>query len=214
MTAALIPVKSLRESKSRLAAVLSPEQRQQLTIAMLSDVVGAALAAGLGPVLVISRDTDVLRGATAAGARGMVEPPGIDTLNGAIEYGLKTLLRHGENHVLVILGDVPSASAADLRVADRLLRQAEVVVIPADDGGTNVLGLRLPSTVRVAFGRDSAARHYELATFAEADLISEALPSLRRDIDSPEGLEWFLNHGPEGWTMALLRTLALPTPVA
>lgn len=214
MTAALIPVKSLRDSKSRLAAVLSQDQRHELTLAMLGDVLASSIEAGLWPVVVISRDAGVLSAAVAAGARGLIEPEEISDLNAAVGHGLAVLERHGADHALVILPDVPTVTGDDLRLVGNWLEDADVVVVPAEDGGTNVLGLRLPPPITTRFGADSARLHCQAATLAEINLKVEGLPSLRWDLDSPEDLERYLAEGVENRTRAVLLSFGCLAPVA
>lgn len=212
MTAALIPVKSLRDSKSRLAAMLTSDQRHELTLAMLDDVLAASLDAGLWPIVVVSRDPDVLTTAVAAGARGLVEPDTVEGLNEAVAYGLSVIERHGADHVLVILPDVPTIRASDLRLAHEWIDQANVVVIPAEDGGTNVLGLHLPAAIAPSFGSESARRHCQAATLAEVDLRVDTLPSLRWDIDTPDAIERYLDDGPRNRTHAALSSFGCLVP--
>jgi 2-phospho-L-lactate/phosphoenolpyruvate guanylyltransferase len=214
MPAALVPVKSLRDSKTRLAAVFSPEQRHQLTLAMLDDVLDAALAAGFWPVTVVSADAGVLTAAVDKGARGLLEPSGTPGLNGAIEHGLNVLGRHGAESAVILLPDVPSVAASDLRTIAGLLRDHQVVIVPSADGGTNALGLTLPAPIRVAFGPDSAARHSQGAWLAEVYFAVRLLASMERDVDDPAGVEQFLATSAGGRTAELLQSFGGVVAVA
>ena len=53
----IVPVKSLDDAKSRLAAALAPVLRARLVLAMLEDVLAAARAAHDGALLVATPDT-------------------------------------------------------------------------------------------------------------------------------------------------------------
>src|SRR5438876_397147 len=63
MRAIAVPVKALSRAKSRLAPVLSPLERAALSLAMLEDVLDAALAATGWETWVGSPDEAVLEGA-------------------------------------------------------------------------------------------------------------------------------------------------------
>jgi 2-phospho-L-lactate/phosphoenolpyruvate guanylyltransferase len=214
MAAALIPVKSLRDGKSRLAGTLTAEERHRLSLAMLDDVLDATLSAGLWPIVVISADPDVLSAATAGGARGLVEPRGRRGLNAAIEHGLDVLQRHGVEKVVVLLPDVPTVEAGDLQAIADLLAEHQVVVVPSNDGGTNALGLRLPAAIRPIYGPDSAARHSEAAWLAEAFVAVRNFDSLKADLDDPGDIEQFLRGGRGRKTRLALADTSCGTAVA
>lgn len=54
----IVPVKGLGEAKSRLAAVLAPEQRAALVLAMLEDVLAAVRAVHDGLLLLVTPDEE------------------------------------------------------------------------------------------------------------------------------------------------------------
>ena len=56
---AVVPVKSLGASKKRLSPVLSPQERGQLTLAMLEDVLSALQTSIVNDTVVVSDDLDV-----------------------------------------------------------------------------------------------------------------------------------------------------------
>jgi 2-phospho-L-lactate guanylyltransferase len=177
--AALVPVKALDVSKSRLAA-RDRELARDLSLAMMADVVEALRQVpGLGPVAVVTPDPQVAQAAQQAGADAMLrDAPG---LNASAE-----LAPEPGAGVLVVLGDV---AALDPREVARLLeagRAGGVALAPSRDGGTSAL-LRIPRDVIPArFGPDSAKRHREEALRAGARFVELALPSLAIDVDVAE----------------------------
>lgn len=214
MAAALIPVKSLREGKTRLSAVLSAEQRHQLTIAMLYDVLQAAIEAGLWPVTVVSADADVLSAAVAQGARGLVEPEAAHGLNPAVEHGLGVLERHRVERAIVLQPDVPTVEASDLSAISDLLGEHQVVIVPSTDGGTNALGLHLPPAIRPGFGPESAARHSQAAWLAEVFVAVRMFESLASDVDEPADLDRLASAGAAPRTQEVLAGFGLTVPAA
>jgi 2-phospho-L-lactate/phosphoenolpyruvate guanylyltransferase len=213
VTAALVPVKPLALSKSRLRTVLSDDQRRALTLAMMRDVIAAARSAELWPVSVISPDPSVLSEAGAAGARAQAEAAGSRGLNAAVTRGLQALADHGEQAALVILADVPMVSAEDLHRAASELAHHGVVVARATDGGTPLLGLRLPPAIELCYGRHSALRHVKSAAQREVDALLLSLPSLQWDLDSAEDVERYRREGPRTQTRLLVESFD-PVPVA
>ena len=99
MTTALIPVKRLEESKSRLLPQLPDARRQALTLAMLEDLIESlSQTSGIDKIAVTTPDAVVAERARAAGAEILMRAePG---LNSALEDGRqrrstpsKTMLR-------------------------------------------------------------------------------------------------------------------------
>jgi len=181
MISAVMPVKALAASKSRLA----PGDRdaiERLSLAMMGDVLEALLRVeALSRVGVVTPDPKVATVARDFGAEAVLrDDPG---LNPAIEAGARLLTSNASDSVLVVLGDVAAATAADLAA---LLASAEspgVALAPSSDGGTSAL-LRSPRDVIPAcFGPDSAKRHREAAERAGVTYIERALPSLAIDLD-------------------------------
>ena len=90
----LVPIKSFRDAKGRLAAVFSPDERAELSRRMASAVLDAAAPM---PTFVACDDDEV---ADWVGARGaeVLWTPGLG-LNGAIEHGTEVIAGKGFDHV-------------------------------------------------------------------------------------------------------------------
>lgn len=211
MTIALIPVKRLEESKSRLLPELADTARQALTLAMLEDLIEALRrAACIDRIAVTTPDPLVARRAEAAGAEVLLRPePG---LNAALEEAAERLAPAPAQALLVVLGDVAGALPADFR---RLVDAADddetgVWLAPSTDGGTSALLLRPARAIRFRFGPASAARHRDAARQAGIAYHELPLPSLAIDLDQPEDLSAFLaTSGGGARTRALLASLRI-----
>jgi len=70
-TIAIVPIKALTATKTRLAAALDPPDRAALTLRVLGGVLTALDTPGIAERLVVTPDTAVLRAAQAAGATGL-----------------------------------------------------------------------------------------------------------------------------------------------
>jgi 2-phospho-L-lactate guanylyltransferase len=211
MTVALIPVKRLEESKSRLLTRFSNATRQALTLAMLDDLLDALTRVrGLDRIAVTTPDPIVAERARVAGAEILMRPePG---LNEALEDGCSRLCHSAtgasEDAILFVLGDVAGALPADF---ERLLAASQrdadpgIWLAPSADGGTSALLVRPPGVIPCCFGRDSAKRHREAASAAGIAYHEIELASLAIDLDQPEDLEDFLaTRGGGSRTRALL----------
>ncbi|MDH3214298.1 MAG: 2-phospho-L-lactate guanylyltransferase [Myxococcales bacterium] len=205
MIPAVVPVKALAASKSRMRPRLGDATALRLTLAMLGDVLEALLGVrALGPVAVVTPDAEVERTARAAGAEARVRPdPG---LNAAVDGAAASLAPAGP--LLVVLGDVVGVRSAEIEILLGALDDAGgrgVALAPASDGGTSAL-LRVPSDcIAASFGPGSAKAHRDLAVRAGLPFREIALPSLALDIDEPDDLDTFVRSGTGGdRTRALL----------
>jgi len=162
MPAIVIPYRG--DAKSRVSSPL----RAALAVAMLGDVVEAAVV--VGRVLVVTDDATVV-------PRGVevVADPGRG-LGAAVEAGLS----HVAGHALVVNADLPAATPESLR---RLAGSA-LALVEARDGTTNALSLPDPRVFAPLYGPQSADRFRTHAAFATA-----SIPELEADVDSEADLE-------------------------
>jgi len=193
----VIPVKSLAKAKSRLAPILSPLERAALTLAMLEDVLDAALAVPGWETWVVSPDEAVLEIAARRRARPVPEdkPP----LSAAIRQ-LEEEAEHREASALaVLLGDLPLLTAPELAEALRTL--GPVVAAPSTDrDGTNLLVRRPPRVMPARFGKDSFHKHVEGARLRGLPVAVTEAPGLVFDLDVPGDLPTVLRAANGGRT--------------
>src|ERR671936_204717 len=133
MAAILVPFKGA-EGKRRLAPA-TPEARVALGLAMLADVLSAAVA--VAGTTVVTSDEAAWRVAAELE---------VDVLGGvpmgqgpAVEAALRRLEPVGP--VLVVNADLPCVQPDDLRALLEAVPPAAVAVAPAADGTTNALAL-------------------------------------------------------------------------
>jgi 2-phospho-L-lactate guanylyltransferase len=196
-TVAIVPIRSLRQGKTRLAAVLSPATRAEWIKRMARGVLESAIASGVvSEVLVISPDPEALEFAAAFGpkvlpVRQRQESRG---LNAAIAQGEELARERGAAAILVLFGDLPLLTPSDIRNLTR--RDAPVVLAPDRHlTGTNALLLRLaalrPDGPRFSFrfGADSYAKHVEEAHALGFEVATAFTAGTAFDLDTPEDLE-------------------------
>ncbi len=222
MSAAVVPVKSLAASKSRLMPDLSRNALEALSLAMLEDVLHALLATpAVERVAVATPDERVAATARRLGAEALHGPdPG---LNPAIDAAAAKLHLAPDTPLLVVLGDVAGARAQDLQAmfdeAERLRAAGApraAVLAPSRDGGTSAL-LRVPfDSIPSCFGPQSAAAHEAAAAANATPFSAIELDSLAIDLDHAEDVALFLETGVVGSegagraTRALLASLDWP----
>jgi 2-phospho-L-lactate guanylyltransferase len=187
--AAVIPVGSLEGAKSRLGEQLDAEERQDLVAGFLARTVVAALAVDrLTDVLVVSPDRDVLARAASLGARTLRQRS--EGLNAGLRDARADVMAGGADALLVLPIDLPLVTSAEIaRVVVALDDHARAVVLVTDrhGTGTNVLALRPPDAIDVAFGPGSRAAHRRAAETSGATYIELDGP-LTVDLDTPDDL--------------------------
>ncbi|MDI3341661.1 MAG: 2-phospho-L-lactate guanylyltransferase [Sphaerobacter sp.] len=187
-TIAVVPVQRLGTAKSRLAGHLSPDERRALVLTLLDRAVGALQAAtAVDQVIVVSPDEVVLQRAAARGATALRQPD--EGLNAAVRLGRAAALRRGADTLLVLLGDLPRITAADIDALLAELPDRGVVLAPDRHGrGTNAAALRPPDAIEPAFGDDSLARHRARAAARGLVVREFHAPGIGLDVDTPADL--------------------------
>jgi len=189
--AAIIPVSTLDGAKTRLGEALDAEERRDLVDSFLARTVVAALAVDrLDDVLVVSPDREVLRRAADLGARTLHQRS--RGLNTGLREARADVVAGGAEAILVLPIDLPFVSADTLAPVVESLEpntsDPAVILIPDRHGtGTNVLGLRPPTVIEFAFGRDSRRVHRTAADSAGATYIELGGP-LTIDLDTADDL--------------------------
>lgn len=188
---AIIPVKPLRRGKSRLAGVLTEDQRADLNSRMLSHTLEVLqLIPEIEQTLVVSRDPAALTLARENGAKTLQED-GSPHLNTALRRAAAVARVYSTSGILVLPADIPLLQPSD--ITEILLRTVKppVVVVAPDRHrqGTNALYQSPAGLIDFAFGLDSFQKHCERAEKANARLEILELPSIGLDLDLPEDLE-------------------------
>ncbi len=188
---AIVPVKALHESKSRLRDVLTPVGRVELTREMLLNTLRElAEVREIERTLVVSADSTVLALARERGAE-VIEERGPPSLNKALSQATAVASEMRAEAVLILPADLPLLQAADVRDLIGRAHDPPVVVVSPDRkrSGTNALLMAPPGTIKYGFGPDSFERHVRSAEASGARVEIIELPNLGLDLDAPEDLE-------------------------
>ncbi|MDQ4127780.1 MAG: 2-phospho-L-lactate guanylyltransferase [Actinomycetota bacterium] len=156
---AVVPVKALAETKSRLVPVLNPGARAGLTLYMMGRVVRALREAGVGDICIVSPDPVVLDEAKGRGAAPL--PQRSLGLNPALEEGRARALAGGASALLVLPADLPLLDKDDVGAVLEAAGEGPGVVLSPDGArsGTNALLVRPPDAMPFLFGPESFEAH-------------------------------------------------------
>jgi len=188
---AVIPVKTLPKSKTRLSIILNSRERRTLTLTMLEDVVKAVKSSKVYQTVVISADPTVQR--IADRLEVMRIPERKQGLNPAVKQATEWCIQNGADSALVLPADIPLIRAGDINQIVKLGSERAIVVLsPSQNGGTNALLQEPPNLISPHFGPRSFMKH--LAEASQKRVPARVYQSQRvaLDIDSKRDLENFL----------------------
>ena len=189
----IVPMRGLVTGKSRLAGLLTAEERCSLNTDLFGRALDAVVAmdGSTARCIVASAGQDALELARRRGAIALEEAP--DTgLNAALAAARGAALARGAESLLVVAADLPAINGAALaRLRAAVPPGAAAVVADKTDTGTNALLLPARAALNFAFGARSLTLHR--AGLAALGLAVQVWrdADLALDIDTPEDfLAW------------------------
>jgi 2-phospho-L-lactate guanylyltransferase len=210
---AIVPVKGLTDSKTRLSPFLG-EKRKLVIEALLSDVLRAVTRSKVyNTVLVVSPDQHVGNVARSAGVSFLRQ--GSFGLNRGLDQAIETALRAKAETVTTILADIPLVEPRDFQEIFSIAKSVpRVVMVPSSKGGTNIMLTSPPGVVRPSYGRWSYSKHLRQAQLDQVDAYSISNSRVSFDIDTVEDLKELRRRDPEGSTSTARVALDLKRTIA
>lgn len=182
----VLPLKSLREGKTRLSTVLDEAARAALIERLLTHVLAQAAGfPGLQHTFVVSPSADARAWAQRRGA-GALHDRG-EGLNAALTGALAAAREMGYERMMVVPCDLSQLATEDLRC---LAAAHASLALSADHSGRGTNGLCLPVAIDFpfAFGPDSFQLHLHAAQRLRLHTLRVDRPGLALDIDTPADL--------------------------
>ena len=199
---AVIPVKGLSESKTRLATHLQGEKRRILVEALLDDVLSSIIRSRVyGTIIVISPDENV---ASRIQSRevSFLKQTGIG-LNRAVDQANRLATLGHARSLTTVLADIPLVEPSDFREISGLGSLGrKVVMAPSMKGGTNVMLTSPPGVVSAGYGRWSYSKHLRRSQVIGISAYSLSNPRLSFDIDTMSDLVELRHRDPHGRTLS------------
>ena len=189
---AIVPVKPLVRSKSRLSAVLTNKQREALSSFLLKRTISTLQnVSAVSNVLVVSRDPAALSIARTEGAKTLQET-GLPELNDSLARATSVVTAWRASSILILPIDIPFSTAEDIQdLVDIGKRHSSVVIITPDrrSNGTNALLIKPPGAIPFRYGEKSYHKHLAEAESRGLKTVIYESENLSFDIDTPEDLE-------------------------
>jgi 2-phospho-L-lactate guanylyltransferase len=211
MAQALVPLKDLVDAKTRLSGLLRPAQRRALAQAMVEDVLTTLTAhPGINRVTLVSDDP----GADLLACKYEIDfldehSLGVRGLNPVIAGACEALQIRAEEPLIVLHGDIPMLSKADISAVLNAQAELRGLIIGCDQlaEGTNLLAFDKNSRPKFAFGTDSCASHSRNAEQAGIPFKVLHRQGIGLDVDEPRDLAVLMRQltgKPRGHTAKLL----------
>jgi 2-phospho-L-lactate guanylyltransferase len=188
---AIIPARPLEEGKSRLAAVLTPAERQRLNDSFFRQTLDVAAAVvGKPRTLVVSRSAALLETARSIGFATLLEAPP-HGLNEALSQAAAIVRERGATMAATLSCDLPFLIPDELRALIAAAIEQDGLAIAADraGSGTNALAIAPIGAIPYLYGPGSFAAHERAAAAAGRRLAVVRRAGLMFDIDTPDDLE-------------------------
>jgi 2-phospho-L-lactate guanylyltransferase len=190
LTYAIIPVKPLRQAKSRLARTLKAPTRAALVRAIFSRTLDRlAQVDRIAGTIVVSRDLTILELARQR-SKVIALAEAESGLNPAITQGAHWTLAHGGGALLIVPVDLPLITTADLDAMLDLATEPRCLVIAPDrhNDGTNLMLVRPPDAIQFAYGSASFEAHRTQALERGLHVHVYRSPTSGLDLDVPDDL--------------------------
>jgi len=197
---AVIPVKGLNESKTRLSTYLQGDKRRILVEALLDDVLSSIIRSKtFGTIMVISPDENVA-GRIRPSEVSFLRQTGIG-LNRAVEQANRLATLGHARSLTVVLADIPLVGHADFKELVSLGSPSRrVVMAPSEKGGTNVMLTSPPGVISPSYGRWSYSKHLRQAQSEGLNAYSISNGRVSFDIDTMSDLVELRRLDPEAKT--------------
>jgi len=185
---AIIPIKPLRRGKSRLATVLSEEERKRLNQNLLIKTITCLKEIReIDQILVVSYDPNALSLSRDFGVRTIQEGHHTN-INSALRKGTMAALAFKASSILILPADLPNIDyQAVMGLILKMDKPPEIIITPDRKlNGTNALLMQPVGILDYDFGQWSFRKHIEQAERKKIHVEIYNNDKLAFDLDEPE----------------------------
>ena len=197
-TFAIIPVKDLAHSKTRLSSILSQSERIKLSGIMLARTLSLLDSIELvTQIVVVSSDREVEQICRSRSIKAKFMYENLATgVNNAVAIANSYSISQGADATIVIPIDIPLLTESDICLAIGNGKSERVVALSASQrfDGTNLLFRKPPEIIQTSYDNDSYKNHVRLSMAAGVLPKLVMSNSLAQDLDTPEDLAKFLRE--------------------
>ena len=206
MRALLIPIKDPLNAKTRLAEVLSEEERRRFAWAMFEDV-SQAIAGAQKPdrVFLVTNFAPAIERGRKQGWDVLTEQSQISESE-SVDWASRVLAERGFDTVMRLPADLPLVRAEDIEeILSIEVDSPGALLVPSREGsGTNAIVRRPPTLFPSRFGPNSLHLHKQEATRIGVECVIVNNNRIGLDIDEPTDLEALIKEGSGTRAVAVL----------
>lgn len=158
---AVVPIRSLRNSKTRLADTLGEAERAALVSAMAEDVIDALRhCRAVSNIVIVTDDPGAAGLARGLGCEVWPQGPR-EGLSAAMELAAATLSTLKVSTMVSVHADLPFVTTAAFdRLLARVADQPHIVIVPSNvDSGSNIIVTTPPHVLPFQYGPESYRQH-------------------------------------------------------
>jgi 2-phospho-L-lactate guanylyltransferase len=191
MKAILIPIKEPASAKTRLAALLSAEERRRLAWAMFEDV-GRAVSGSrqADRIVMVTSFAPAIERARQLGWDVLIEESQVSE-SVSVDWASSVLSERGFDTVMRLPADLPLVRSEDIDslLSIKLGSSGALIVGSRDGTGTNAIIRTPPNLFPSRFGPNSLALHRQEAARAGIECVMVKNSRIALDIDEPADLQ-------------------------
>ena len=183
---AILPVKPLSQSKTRLAHILSQAERAALTQQLLEHTIEVLQAVPqIDQILVVSRDETVLNTARQYHTCTFTESAPFE-LKTAVTQATKYATLQAVDRILIIPADLPFLQAYEIQNILNKVSSSESCIICPDEkqNGTNAFILPPSTNFQFQYGPNSYQKHLIEAKRLNLTIQTITTPGISFDLDT------------------------------
>ena len=203
---AIIPVKKLDFAKLRLSNFLNKEERIDLSIFMLHDVLKSIASSDeIESTIVVTPEQEAVNLAKSFGFSTILEKEQRG-VNFAVNIANEYCLNNGASSTIIVPADIPLIKPEDIeKIVDSSRNDQSVVIIPSKRmDGTNALLRSPPDVIKTSYDSSSYTVHKKYASEQKIPISILKLYSVMLDLDLPEDLKEFMSKESETQTYKFL----------
>ena len=189
---AILPVKPLSQSKTRLAPILSQTERATLTQHLLEHTIEVLQdVPQIDQILVVSRDETVLNIARRYHTHTFTESAPYE-LKTAVTQATKYATLQAVDRILIIPADLPFLQAYEIQnILDKISFSENCIICPDEkQNGTNAFMLPPSTNFRFQYGPNSYQKHLVEAERLNLTIQTITTPGISFDLDTEA--DWYI----------------------
>ncbi|MBH59022.1 MAG: 2-phospho-L-lactate guanylyltransferase [Thaumarchaeota archaeon] len=186
----IIPVKKFDDSKNRLSAFFTLEEKKELVKCMLFDVCDVLVRSSyINEIVIVTSENEISQYENYEQIIRLEENHN-SGVNNAVEIGNKYFIKRGFDATIVIPGDIPLINNQVLEKVFEYTNENQVIITPSiREDGTNLLFRSPPDIMQTSYDNNSYSSHLEMINDNNLQYSVYLEDAIRLDLDEPSDID-------------------------